>query len=236
MELQEIVLHGVTVQVRFVPRPRYGDARGKLVEDLAEAFDLTEWTLGPEVLVTTRDRSRSYLVGSSELRAQREAVPDERDAESEIGHFIEYCANELNVAEATFLGVRTFWLGAVDSFEDLTAWMVGRFGGGAAELVSEIGKPVTDVGWSFEMHGDDPKWSLRLGPMTADQLISYTLFSEQSRERLPADSLFLDLDRVFNDRPLPRDSLVQTFASSLQKNLEMGRHLASLLGEDGSLR
>lgn len=229
MELQEILLRAVSVQVRFEPRSRFADCRGQIVEELLEANALTEWTLGAEVGVSAKDRSRAFMVAQSEFRAQYEAIDNRMDTLEGIRKFVEYAIEKLAVTEASFVGVRTFWLGAVDSFDALRDWMVKELGGRVTDLVGSLGKAITDVGWTYEMHEDDPKMSLRLGPMTLEQLIGYGVFSGELRERLPPNSVFVDLDRFINARPTSSDRITEVVESSFSRNVELGERLANQL-------
>ncbi len=169
------------------------------------------------------------MVAQSEFRAQYEAIDNRMDTLEGIRKFVEYAIEKLAVTEASFVGVRTFWLGAVDSFDALRDWMVKELGGRVTDLVGSLGKAITDVGWTYEMHEDDPKMSLRLGPMTLEQLIGYGVFSGELRERLPPNSVFVDLDRFINARPTSSDRITEVVESSFSRNVELGERLANQL-------
>jgi len=205
------------------------DVRGTMADHLLGEFGLTEWSVGPEVTVTTRDQARVFVVGGAELRVHYQLVEDREATIQEASSFAQYVIEEMRIGDVGFVGVRTYWLAAVDSLADLRDTMVKHLGGGAADVASIVGKPVSDVGWTFEMHNDDPKVTLRLGPMTADQLIGYGLFAEQARDRLPPNALFFDVDRIMNTEVVPAADATDRMRGSFEKSTELGDKLARAL-------
>jgi hypothetical protein len=229
LELQEILLRGIIVQLRFAVTPRFPDIRGRLIEELSEILELPEWGWGDNVFLTTVDRSVTVFASSRELRVNFEEVEDAEEHFAFAKQFFDHAGGMLGVKAVEFVGVRTFWIGAVDSFDELHKWLLDRLAASAQDVLSIVSQPPTDTGWVFEFHKEDPKHTLRVGPMTNDQAVQLGLFVQESRVRLPAEFLFIDLDRVNNEDKLDWPAAQSRWEATFRKNLEIGEKIAASL-------
>jgi hypothetical protein len=216
--------------MRFRLAPRFADVRGSLIEELSNNYDLREYGWGESQLrVANEDATRTLIVGSRESRFVYEHLERIDDYVQGGRAFFSHVLETLGVTEVEYLGVRTFWMAAVDSFEDLVAWMREwltpdePFSGFASTKL-------TDVGWMFEYHESDPKLSVRLGPMKVEQVIEQFVGTDK-RDLFPEEFLFLDLDRIYNDDPIATDGAVDRWEESLRKNLELGTKLGAALAD-----
>jgi hypothetical protein len=225
VELQELSLKSVWTQLRFAPQARFADVRGQVTEELSRTHDLAEWAWGDALVhVFSADRTTNLIVTGRELRAGFEHIERVDDLRESVRSFFSFGLDVLGVEEVIFLGVRTHWLAAVDSFDELRDWLVSTFSRGAAPVLEPFGGSSTDAAWVFEFHQQDPKHSLRFGPMKQAQLIEQHLATDSS-EGIPAEFLFVDMDRVYNESPIESEGVIQRWADSFQRSLDIGERL-----------
>lgn len=228
MELQELVVRAATMQFRFRLAPRFADVRGALIEELREANDLSEYGWGEaHVQLHNAERTRQLIVGSRELRIVYEHIERIDDFLDTARAFFERGLEALGVRELEFLGVRTYWLAAVDSFDELRDWMVERLSP-SEPFSAALGDVMTDVGWILEYRRQDPQHIIRIGPMTVDQLIEQVLGTSE-RELFPDAFLFLDLDRMYKETPIAADNAVERAFDAFQRSLAIGEKIAATL-------
>lgn len=227
MELQDVTMRGVTTQLRFDPSHRFPDVRGRLIEQLRELDEeLTEWSWGDAAEVHRSDGSLALLVAAREVRVQSHALRTSDDFRSiALGGFSR-ALDTLGVANVTFVGIRSFWIGAVDSFDELHEWLNQALSAPAAPLLEIFGGPPSDTGWVWEFHQRDPKHSIRLGSMTRSQLAG-TFVGSDLAEQYPLEFLFFDLDRVMSDTPISVEDLEARWNESFDGAAELGRTLAT---------
>jgi hypothetical protein len=230
VDLQELVVRVAIGQMRFRLAPRFADLRGALIEELAQRYDLHEYGWSETQLrVGNEDLSRSLIVGSREGRFVYEQLERIDDYVENGRAFFGHVLDTLGVDEIQYLGVRTYWMAAVDSFDDLVAWM--RQWLSPDEPFSGLAPTkLTDVGWVFEYHEKDPKLSVRLGPMKVEQVIEQFVGTDK-RDLFPEQFLFLDLDRLYNEDAIPAGDAVARWEESLRKNLELGSKLGAALAD-----
>ncbi len=232
MELQELALRAITIQLRFRLAPRFADVRGTLIEELQEAHGLSEYGWGDAQLdVHDLERTRNMVVGSRELRISYEQIDRLESFMEAASAFLTRGLDVLHVQTVEFVGVRSYWIAAVDSFEELAAWMLRRLSPDEP-FSGAIGTRPSDAGWVFEYHGDENPWhTVRVGPMTVDQLVGQVLATNQ-RDLFPDQFFFLDLDRVYQKAEIPAGDAVARAAASVDKSQAIGRKIAAWLGED----
>ena len=128
------------------------------------------------------------------------------------------------------MGLRSHDFAPVDSFEDLRARLVGTVAPPTTALAGFVGKSLTDVGWVFEYHGDDPRVAVRFGPMRADQART-TLFRDKDESHFPPEFLILDVDRVLEKSLTDGPSAIERWADSVEKNRALVARLAEWFTE-----
>jgi hypothetical protein len=228
VELQELSLKTVWTQLRFRPSSRIADIRGQIAEELSKAHELPEWGWGEDVAhVFSSDRTTNLIVTGRELRAGFDKIERLDDLRQTITSFLSYGLDVLGVEEVMFLGVRSYWLAAVDSFDELRDWLIASFSGGAAPLLEALGDSPTDAGWVYEFHKQDPKQRLQFGPMKQAQLVEGVLTTDSS-EGIPPEFLFVDMDRVYNDKPTEVGRVIERWSDSFQRTLDLGERLGGI--------
>jgi hypothetical protein len=230
VDLQELTVRVAIGQMRFDLAPRFADVRGALIEEFRSQYGLEKFGWGDaEVRVTNEDLSRSCIVASRDARLVYEHIERIDDYLNDGRTFFAHVLETLGIEEVAYLGVRTFWMAAVDSFDDLVTWM--REWLSPEEPFSEFapGK-LTDLGWVWEYHEKDPKLSVRVGPMKVEQLIEQ-LVATDKRDLFPEEFLFLDLDRLYNEDPIPPQDAVARWEDSLWKSLELGPKIGAAIAE-----
>lgn len=231
MELQEPVARGITTQLRFATvSPRFVDRRGALIESLvSEEDDLTEWGYGQDFLeVFSKDESVALAVSARDLRAIFEHFDDSGTVINRTRAFLQATLEEFATPQINFVGVRSYWLAAADTFEGLNEWLLERLGPPLADFSDVVGSKPTDAGWVLDYHERDPKHTVRIGPMTPAQ-VTAQFFRDNDQEHFPPQFLFLDIDRVYNEDVIDAEKALETWERSLARNLEIGEKLAGLL-------
>jgi hypothetical protein len=229
VELQELSLKSVRTQLRFKPTARFADVRGHITEELSRTHDLSEWGWGDAfVHVFSPDRTTNLVVSGRELQAGFEQIHRLDDLRESMAGFFEFGLETLGVDEVIFLGIRTYWIAAVDSFDELRAWLIESLSQGVDPLLEPFGGSPSDVGWTFEFHQKDPKHSIRFGPMKQAQLVEQIL-ATNSTEGIPLEFLFVDLDRFYNDGPIEARSVPERWNDSFQRSLDLGAQLGRIV-------
>jgi hypothetical protein len=237
MELQELSLLSIYGQLRYQLRPRFPDVRGAFIEELTAVLDLPHWGWGDEALTLwDEERTLSLLAGGREARAQFSRVEDtEKAVEMATTHF-SMTLSRFGVQEVEFVGARTFWAAPVDSFDELRDSMLGRLGSDSfADTLKAVGRPVSDVGWVVEFHGENPQHSLRVGPMTREQAVAQHI-PDAKLEDLPENFLFVDLDRFYSGTKYPASEGPDRWEKTFRKNLEIADSLGRIVTGTGSVR
>lgn len=233
MEIQELTLQAVVSQLRPTqPSLHFVDNRGSILEQLKEDLGLPEWGYSHDfVELFSKDRSAAIHVASDEVRVMFEHIEDPGDVREMSEQVLESMFDRLKLESFRFIGVRTWWTAAADSFEELNDWMVDRFSKSGKDLFDAVGQKPTDSAWVFEFHDKDPKHTLNIGPMTAEQAVSQT-FRDNDPENFPPQFLYIDLDRVYNDDPdLNRPDALDLWRKSFDRSLEMGERIGKQLFE-----
>jgi hypothetical protein len=230
MELQDLVPAGVTSQLRFATvNPGFVDRRGALIESLLTQGELTEWRYGEDFLeVFRRDQSVALFASSRDLRAIFEHFEDRATVVSRTRDFLGATLEELAVTEIGFIGVRSYWLAAADSFADLNEWLLERLSPPLTPFFDVVGSKPTDAGWVLEFREKDPKHNLKIGPMTPAQATAQ-FFRDNDEENFPPQFLFLDIDRIYNEEVIATDKALERWEKSFTRNFEIGEKLGELL-------
>lgn len=232
MELQDLVVRGVLGVTRFPPSAKFVDSRSAIIEAVQGMHDLPHWSYGGDnVDVFREDRTLSVAVTSREVRISFES-DDDLDAIVSAGRrTIDEVLSLLGVPEVVFVGAETYWIAASDDFEELNAWMSESLGGKALEIANLVDKPVSDCGWVFDFMGEgDPKFHLRLGPMTREQA-HQQFFRHHDKEVDPDVFLFLDIDRFVNEPPIEVSTATALWEETLRANFDLGRAIGRFLEE-----
>jgi hypothetical protein len=229
MELQELVVRAITIQMRFKLAPMFADRRGSILSALlAEHSDLSDygWT-ETGLQLSNPQRTRIMLVGSGEIRLVYEHLERIDDFTSVASEFFPRSLEELAVDQVAFLGIRSYWLAAVDSFDELCDWTVKRFS--PTEPFSEaVGARSTDTGWVFEYRAQDPEHIVRVGPMKVQQLTEQILGTSEA-DLFPEQFLFVDIDRIFRRDPIPTADVAARMQDSLDRALTLGQRIGAAL-------
>jgi hypothetical protein len=233
VEVQELACKALIANVRFRLSPLFADNRGALIQRLGELLGTNEfgWT-ETGVQVFTADKKDLFTVSGRDLVATCEHFEDQEEAARKIRVFVAAMLDALQVERYQFLGVRTHWIAPTDSFNELRDALIDKIGGGRAVLNEVAGKPVTDVGWVFEFHGEDPRITVRVGPMKPEQAIAMQVFRVDDTSLYPPEFLFLDIDRVLADTEQPADDALRKLDRALEHNVELagrfGRYFTTL--------
>jgi phosphoglycolate phosphatase-like HAD superfamily hydrolase len=232
VEIQELACKALIANVRFPLSPLIIDNRGTLIQRMSAALDATEFAWRENgVDVFTTDEHNLFRIGGRDLVASCEHFSDLEAAAGKIRTFVETGLEFLDVEQVLFLGIRTHWVAATDSFDELRERLLDNFAGGAAKLANLAGKQSTDVGWTFEFHGSDPRVTVRMGPMKSEQAMRQ-IFRVEDPALYPPEFLFLDVDRVLADDPQPAHEIIARFNRALEHNLTLaekfGRYLTTL--------
>lgn len=204
MELQELSPIAIMGQIWYPLSARYPDVRGSVIEEVTAALELPNWGWGDEFLnFFNDDRTLTLIAGGRESRVQMRRLEDVEAVVETFIKFFEIVLSRFNVTEVDFIGARSFWIGPVDSFEELRDNLLERLGSTTfAEVLAEIPGSPSDSGWVVEFHSKDPKHALRVGPMTREQVVAQFIPDAPSDD-FPPQFLFLDLDRFLNDGAHP---------------------------------
>ena len=237
MELQELSLISLVGQLRFAPSPLYPDVRGRLIRELGEGLSLPHWGWGDEVVnLHNEPRTWTLIAGHKEARVQFSRVEDVDAILDVSSQFFRRALNLLEVSEVAFVGVRTFWAAAVDSFEELKDSMLSSLGSPALHaLVEATGTPTSDLGWAVECHGQNPRHMFRFGPMKREQASAQAM-PNAPVDDLPESFLFLDLDRNYHEQTDEPALAVERWVKSAGRNLEIADEMSKLLTGAGAIR
>lgn len=231
MELQELTATAITVQVRFRLAPAFADKRGAMIAALCEAHGLSEYGWAETFLqVTNPEQTKRLVIGSRELRISYEHVERIDDFVTAAREFIEYGVTELALDELEFLGVRSHWLAAVDSFEELRDWLAAWLTPDNPVSAAVAAQP-SDLGWIFEFRDQSPEYVARIGPMKVEQLLEQ-IFVTSQRDLFPEQFLFLDLDRVYRGDHAPSTAdLIDRIKESLDRAVAVGERFGAAVQE-----
>jgi hypothetical protein len=222
MEIQEPLLKMLIFQARFEPSPRFADLRGALVERLRMEAGVPHWSWGDIVEVANESRSIIAAASSRDLRVRTEFSVDAEEFKVLVSKCARATFETLKVESVAFVGVRCYWVAAVESFEDLRDRLVERLGGNNAGI-DLVGQPVSDAGWVYEFFDQNPKHMLRFGPMKREQAIGLNLFSEANKDLIPVEFLFVDVDSVFSDVAMATEAAV----AKMEEHCELGTRIGA---------
>lgn len=230
MELQEFVVKSITSQIRFEkPALRFFDMRGELLESLLVEAGLENWSLSDQGLeASTPDESRIVMVTAGDARVVLENLDNPEETKVQVRNALRHVLTELGVGNVRSVGVRSWWMAATDSFEQLNDWVCDKLSPPASAMFNAVGSRPTDSAWVFEFHKSDPKHNLRIGPMTAEQAMRQ-VFRDQKPENYPDEFLFLDLDRIYNQNLVPADGVLERWESTWDGNLDAAERLQAWL-------
>jgi hypothetical protein len=230
MELQELVVRVVASQMRFRLAPRFADVRGDVIAALKEMTGAVEYGWSDtQTLVFDSDHARNFVAGSRELRLVFERV-ERMDDYIELGRqFFSYGLEKLGVESVEFVGVRSAWMGATESFEDLSKWMSERLNP-TEPFTQAVGQGHSDVGWTYEYRDHDPKVGIRMGPMKIEQFLTQYVETTE-RDFYPEVFLFMDLDRIIDAEPIAASEAVMRWEDSITKSLDLGQRIGGALYE-----
>lgn len=200
MEVQEPVLKSLTGEVRFSALPRYADHRGHIIERLRDEHDLTQWGIGEVAADAWAEDNTAFVHTSPQnVVVAAEHRPDVQETRETVERLMRSVLEDLLAENFVFVGVRSHWLSATDSFEDLNRLLLDRLGPASEELFSGFGQPPVDSGWVFDFSTEEGLiHHLRFGPMKAEQAMGQ-YFRSKDAENYPPQFLFVDLDRVRTD-------------------------------------
>jgi hypothetical protein len=200
MEVQEPVLKGLTSEFRFPALPRYSDRQGGIIERLRDNHGLSQWGIGDAAADAWAEDNRAFVHTSHQnVVASVEHWADVHAMRETVESLLRSVLEELQLEDFVFVGVRSYWLSAADSFEDLNRLLFERLGPANQDLFSPFGQPPVDSGWIFDFRLEDGLvHHLRLGPMKAEQAMAQ-FFRNKDTENYPPQFLFVDLDRVRTD-------------------------------------
>lgn len=230
MELQEFSLIGLIGQLRFALNPKYPDVRGEIITDMVSRLDLPHWGWGDEVInFHNEDRTWTLLAGGREARGVFFRIEEVAEIVGVATELFEATLSHLQVTEVNFVGARTYWGAAVDSFDELRDYVIQDIGTSKfGDLIAATGTPASDVGFVVECHSQDPKHTFRFGPMTRAQAASVYM-PDAPQEDLPENFLFLDLDRNYNEKTFPADEAITQWQRNIERNLEIAGEIGKML-------
>lgn len=232
MELQELACKALIANVRFRLSPLIIDNRGAVIQRISNVLDAPEFAFRENsVDVFTTDQHDLFRVSGRDLIASCEHFADLELAAGRIRTFVDEGVQLLDIETVAFLGVRTHWIAATDNFEELRDHLLESIGGGAGVLAELAGKRSTDAAWVFEFLGNDPRVTVRMGPMTSEQAMAQ-IFRVEDPALYPPAFLFLDVDRVMSDDDQPAERLLERLNRAIEHNLALagrfGRHFTTL--------
>lgn len=232
MELQEFSPHLLISQVRLKsPHPVLFDKRGALIEELREMLEAPEWAYQQDGLqVSSSDGRELFRLTVSEAYVSLENFEDFEAAVEKTRRFLGFALEALGEPDITWMGVRSHDLAPADSLDSLREHMVEGLSAPLADLSGLVGKQPTDVGWVVEFHGEDPRITVRLGPMVPEQATA-VFFRDKDESRFPPQFLFLDVDRVLADSTFSSAEVLERWEASLTKARAITARLADWLTE-----
>lgn len=213
--------------MRFGLAPRFADRRGAIIQALRTEHDFQDFGWSETSLhVGNAEKTRIMVVGSRELRIVYEHIERTEDFLDAARSFFTFGLDQLEVQELDFLGVRSYWLAAVDSFDELRDWMIDRFSP-SEPFSAALSAKVSDVGWVFEYRDQDPETVVRLGPMKVEQLIDQ-IFGTSAADIFPDQFLFLDIDRIHRG-PIQAEEALSRMETAFERALAAGERIARTL-------
>jgi hypothetical protein len=227
VELQELVLRAATIQMRFPLEPMFADVRGALIRELRTRFSLQDYGWAEAVLQASNEaRTQTFIIGSRELRVSYEHLERVEEFIEASRSFFEFGVETLQLEAIEFLGVRTYWFAAVDSFEELRDWLAGQLAAGSP-FGPALNQRLSDIGWSFEFRDQSPEHLLRVGPMRVEQLLDQ-IFATDDRDLFPEQFLYVDLDRIVRAPPAIEASEAAARAvNSVDAAMRIGERIAA---------
>ncbi|MDQ6775392.1 MAG: hypothetical protein M3071_04030 [Actinomycetota bacterium] len=229
MEIQEPVLKSVLSEVRFRPTPRFPEKRADIIARLQEVRGLENWNMADQFVQALTEGDTDDLlqvsIGNAAFSFENPVATEARSATEEALNMV---LDVLEIEAAIYVGVRSTWLAAAESFDELRDFLVANLGGASTSVLEPVGQKPSDVGWVFEFRATQPQHVLRLGPMQQEQA-SNQIFRDKDPENYPPNFLFLDLDRLYSASPVPREELIGRWGSAFDRCLEVATEVITRL-------
>lgn len=232
MEIQEPSPRMLISAFRFqTVSPLLLDRRGELVARFATDYDLPEWNASQDtVQLVTQDGRRLFQLSVRDMYVSIENFEDLGEATDWARGLMSDAIEALALERVAWTGVRMHWLSAVDSFNELRRWFVDRFGDAPHAASKALGRESSDLGIVLEFRDEKPLYSMRFGPMRAEQAISQ-LFRDKDASHYPDEFLFLDIDSVYPDDALNGAEALGKWQERVDNLSSLGDRVARAIAE-----
>ncbi len=229
MEIQEPVLKSVLSEIRFPVTPRFVGSRGDLVERLKALKGLQDWNMAEQFVQVFTNGEPDHLLqvsaGNTALSLENLTAPECKELTAAA---IEIVLEVLDLQEVSYVGVRSWWIAATESFQDLRDALIERFAAESTSVLEPVGQKPSDVGWVFEFRSTQPQHVLRVGPMGQEQA-SREIFRDKDPDNYPPQFLYVDLDRHYSDESVPAAAAVDRWTRTFDRSLSVAEDVMSRL-------
>lgn len=232
MEIQEPSPRLLISALRFqTVSPLLLDKRGELVARFAQDYQLPEWNASQDtVQLVTRDGRRLFQLSVRDMFVSIENFEDLGEATDWARGLMSDTIEALAVDRITWTGVRMHWLSAVDSFNELRRWFMDRFGNTPIAAAKALGRESSDLGIVLEFKDEKPLYSMRFGPMRAEQAMAQ-LFRDKDATHYPDEFLLLDIDSVYPDDALNAAEALGKWHERVDNLSSLGDRVARAIAE-----
>jgi hypothetical protein len=229
VEIQEPVLRSVLSELRYPATPRFIGARGELIERLRTLRASRDWNMAEQFVQVFTDGEPDHLlqVSAGNMAFSFETLPASESKELTAAA-AETVLETLGLDEVSYVGVRSWWLAAADSFEDLRDHMVELLATNSKSILEPVGQKPSDAGWVFEFRTSQPEHVMRIGPMGAEQA-AREWFRDKEPGNYPPHFLFVDIDRHYNGEVIAADEVLDRWDRAFDRCLSVAEDVMSRL-------
>jgi len=193
MDISELQEWKSVCEVRYPPRPRLFDIRGRIIEQ-ALTKTLTEWRMVQNrVDIHSKDGTIRYFASfenAGSVMEQPASVTAFRDGTVK---FLRGVIEDLEITQLSRIGVRFYYLAPVPAFEALVQAMIGGLYRLSHDDWERVGGVPIDVGFPLTLKFGHRKANFMMGPMESSQLKGH-FDTDAVKEKLPDVSVFIDFD------------------------------------------
>lgn len=225
--MSELMLAKTIWQLRFPASELLLDYRGRIASEWKGKDGLSEWRIGiNSVLIHNSPSSLHLYADTKELSAKSEMAITEKEFQQLA---VDFTLNTLEIIQPekiTRVGLRFIFLLPHDNFRALVNKMRSKLYRLSTEDWGIFGGLPEDIGSiSLILPSEDKKINFSTGPMEKAQLIEH-FESAEARAKLPATSIFIDIDVYKTEPKWHRKSYPKHALDFISQGYEESRRIA----------
>lgn len=216
--MNDLKIWKATTEIRYPASASIFDNRGRIASKWQWTTDLSEWRISNnDVTIHNKSLTSSFRAGYQNAAVIMEQPANIKEYAKQASDFLSSTLEILCVSKITRIGFRVLQIAERKHFKLLKNKIKEQIYSISDEAWNSLGGNPEDLALNLTLDLGEYKANFLLGPMQKEQLSDF-FESIDTKEKLPAVSLFLDFD-IYNNNP---GWSPNSYGTELAKFIEQG--------------